>query len=355
MWLTHRTNDPTKLCVNWVTSEATNSAVRFGLTRETVESVRVDEAVTLHHVEIPFGEGNDSLYYVIESGSERTEIASVKRYGGGEFRAAIVADWQGRPDLGALTRDEPHLLLVAGDQVMNLHEACGVGVKDCIRPFAKLVSQYQTLFRSVPVMPALGNHDREIRPRGPKPPEEPVYDVEATAWRSFYPLPDDGWKWRFDVPGFDLRIIALDLQHTSDLGTTWQTGHDYRADSAQFLWYRDLIAQRDRSFVITLINERNATMRGYEKGQWHQLFRQGSAVVSGFGYFAERAEADGFPYFNTALGVGAKYPDPKSKFFASEASYILLRFRKGAPKFAVEIKNLKGEVLDQSEWSRRGE
>lgn len=353
IWLTHRTNDPAKLCVSWITSEAQNSIVHFGSTTEITESVSVDGKATLHHVEIPFGEGDGQLFYAVESGGERSQVSSVKRYGGLELRAAVVADWQGRPDLSALLRDEPHLLFIAGDQVSSLHEACGAGVKDCIKPFAKLVEKYRELFRSVPVMPALGNHDREIRPRGSKPPDEPVYDVEATAWRSFYPLPDDGWKWRFDVPGFELRFIALDLQHTQDLGTTWQSGHDYRADSAQFSWYRDLIAQQDRAFVITLSNERNAKMRGYEKGQWHRMFLQGSAVVSGFGYFAERAEADGLPYFNIALAAGDKYPDPKSKFFAAEASYLLLRFAKGAEKFAVEIKKLNGEMMDRSEWDRR--
>jgi hypothetical protein len=350
IWLTHKTNTPSKLCVNWLTTEAANSVVRFGPTSEVNESVRTEDLVTLHHLEIPFGEGEGELHYLVESGGERSVVAAVKRYGGAALRVAVVADWQGRPDLSTLVRDEPHVLLIAGDQVSSLHETCGPGVKDCVKPFAKLVDQYRTLFRSVPVMPALGNHDREIRPRGPTPPAEPVYDIDATAWRSFYPLPDEGWKWHFDVPGFDLRLIALDLQHTQDLGTTWQTGHDYRADTPQFSWYRDLIAQRDRSFVITLINERNATMRGYEKGQWHRMFRQGSAVVSGFGYFAERAEADGFPYFNTALGAGAKYPDPKSKFFANEASYVLLSFQRDVPRIRVEIKNLKGDILDQSEW-----
>ena len=54
------------------------------------------------------------------------------------------------------------------------------------------------------------------------PPQEPVYDVNATAFRTFFELPDDEWKWHFDVPGFDVRFIALDLNHTSDMGTTWQ-------------------------------------------------------------------------------------------------------------------------------------
>lgn len=350
VWLTHRTNDPAKLCVNWMSDAAGESVVRFGDSAALGETVRVEENVTLHHVEIPFGEGDAPLHYVVETGGVRSMPAAVRRYGGEELRAAVVADWQRQPDLAALLRDEPHVLFVAGDQVNSLHEHCGAGVKDCVKPFAMLVGKYPALFRSVPVMPALGNHDREIRPRGAKPPAEAVYDVEATAWRAFYPLPDDGWKWRFDIPGFDVRFLALDLSHTQDQGTTWQTNQPFGRRSAQFEWYREQIARRDRGFVITLQNERNVAVRGFEKGEWGRMLGLGSAVVSGFGYFAERAEVEGVPYFNTALGVGAKYPDPQSKFFASEASYVLMRFVRGGKSFMVELKNLAGDVLDRSEW-----
>jgi len=353
VWLTHRTNDPSKLCVNWQTEQAGDSVVHFGDIPELGQSERVNESVTLHHVEIPFGEGDHPLHYAVETAGQRSPIATVQRYGGPELRAAVVADWQARPNLDALLKDGPHVLFIAGDQPNSLHELCGPGVKDCVKPFAALIDQYPAIFRSIPVLPALGNHDREIRPRGPKPPAEPVYDIDATAWRAFYPTPDDGWKWRFDIPGFDVRFLALDLQHTSDFGTTWQTGHDYHAGSEQFTWYAEQIARRDRAFVITLQNERNATMRGYEKGAWHQMFRQGSAVITGFGYFAERAEVDGFPYFNTALGAGAKYADPQSKFFAGEASYLLLRFPRAAKTFSAELKTLTGTTLDRTEWPAR--
>ncbi len=351
IWLTHRTNDPVRLVVNWETANPGNSIVHFGATPEVTEEAHGMADVTLHHVEIPFGEGTSPLYYAVETGGERSTVAAVKRYGGSDFRAAVVADWQARPDLSALLREEPHLLIIAGDQIGSLHQTCGAGVKDCVKPFATLVAKYPALFRSVPVMPALGNHDREIRPRGAQPPPEPAYDVDATAYLRFYPLPDDGWKWRFEVPAFGLRFIALDLEHTSDFGTTWQTGHDFHAGSAQFEWYRELVARRDRNFVVTIHNERNATMRGYEKGEWERMFRQGTAVISGFGYFAERAEVEGIPYFNTALGTGAKYPDPHSKFFHREASYVLLKFTRGGKTMAAEIKNLKGETLDRSEWA----
>ena len=37
--------------------------------------------------------------------------------------------------------------------------------------------------------------------------------IDATAFRRFFELPGDEWKWHFDVPDFDVRFIALDLNH----------------------------------------------------------------------------------------------------------------------------------------------
>lgn len=355
VWLTHKSNDPARIVLNWETDTPGDSVVHFGATDALSETVSVVESVVLHHVEIPFGDGEGPLHYAVETAGQRSQAATVKRYAGQQFRAAVVADWQARPDLSALLHDDPHVLFIAGDSITCLHTLCGAGVKDCVKPFSQLIAKYPALFRSVPVMPALGNHDREMRPRGPgpKPPAEPVYDVDATAFLKFFPLPDEGWKWRFDVPALDLRFIALDLEHTSDFGTNWQTGHAFSAGSEQFEWYRTQIARRDRALVVTLHNERNAPMRNTEKGEWHKLFRQGTTTISGFGYFGERAEVDGFSYFNTALGTGAKYADPQSKFFSAEATYILLTVNRGAKTVIVEIKSLSGTVLDRSEQMAR--
>ena len=71
-------------------------------------------------------------------------------------------------------------------------------------------------------------------------------------------------------------------------------------------------------------------------------------------YFAERAEVNGFPYFNTALkGDGDRYRDPQWAFLASEHSYLLLTLHRGAPHMVAELKNLKGAVLDRREIAAR--
>lgn len=352
IWLTHRTNDPSKIVVNWMTDEPGDSVVRFGLTADYGETVRIDESTMLHHVEIPLKHRDAVYHYSVSTGTHRSANATFKAYPTDVLRVAVVADWQGKPDLSAIVKDDVHLLLTAGDNIASIWQTCGEGQKDCVKPYAELIDAYPELFRSTPFMPVLGNHDREIRPRGDKPPAEPVYDVDATAFRRFFELPDDQWKWHFDLPEFDLRLVALDFNHISDFGTTWQTCHAFDENSEQFQWYEKLM-EKPPGFVVMLYNERNARIRNQAQKRWHELFRRGTACITGFGYFAERAEVDGFPYYNTSLnGRGNQYPDPHSKFLAGEDSYVLLTVKRNGP-MTVEIKSLKNTVLDRREYKRR--
>jgi hypothetical protein len=348
VWLSHRTSDPSKLVVNWESAQPGDSVVRFAADEKPFEEVSIDELVTLHHVEIPLAEKNTKYRYSVQTGKEQSAEATFKAYPTDVLRVAVVADWAGRPNLASLIKDDVHLLLTAGDNIGSLHQRCGPGVADCTKPYEQLIDAYPALFRSTPFLPALGNHDREIRPRGDKPPPEPVYDVDATAFRKFFELPGDEWKWHFGLPEFGARFIALDLNHISDQGTTYQTCHPLDQKSEQFVWYEKLMTGPKPPLVITLQNERNATMRSQAGGDWGKLFARGTLAVSGFGYFAERAEVDGFTYYNTALGTGAKYPDPKSQFFASVANYLLLTFANG--RLTAELKSLNGAVLDRKEF-----
>lgn len=347
IWLSHRSTDPARIVVNWETDQPANSVVEYGLSDALGERVVQEEKVTLHHVDVPLSQKDSVYHYRVSSGTDRSAIHRFKGYPTSELRVVIVGDWgyAKAEDLGAIQKDDPHLLLSAGDNVASLHEKGREGTK----AFSALIDRQPTLFRSVPFLPILGNHDREVTGRGAKPPVHPVYDVEATAYREFFALPGDEWKWHFEVPEFDLRFIALDLNHIQDFGTTWQTCHPWGRDSEQFRWYRDLMAQTNAGFVITLINEKQGQLQGLTQGAWHEHFNQGSALVTGFGYFAERAELKGgLPYFNTCLkGDGSPYKDPQSKFFAQQDNYLLLTFTQGDSKVKAEIKNLLGEVLDR--------
>ncbi|QDT88678.1 metallophosphoesterase [Gimesia algae] len=353
IWLTHRSHQPDKIVVNWSTSLPGNSIVYFGLTPDSMTTVKAEGSTTLHHVEIPLT-ARDALYhYRVQTGNQFSDLATFKAYPTDSLRVAIVADWQSRPDLSSLLKDNVHLLLTAGDNISNLWQTCGPGKPDCIQPYLDLIGAYPELFRSTPFMPILGNHDREVYPRGKKPPKHAVYDVDATAFRRFFELPDEEWKWKYDIPDFNILFVGLDFNHISDLGSTWQTCHPLNRDSKQYCWYES-ITQNPPGHLVTLYNERNATMRNQLQGDWERLFQRGTLCVTGFGYFAERAEAGGVTYYNTSLsGTGAQYADPHAKFLAGKDSYLLLHSDRNSGVLTVELKSLKNEVLDRQRFPPR--
>lgn len=351
IWLTHQSPDPGRLVVNWETAQPGASIVRFGADRQTMQTIGSVPMVTLHHVEMPLGPPDTVTYYRVQTGDECSAVAAVRSLPRDGLRVAVVADWQSRPPLDALLRDAPHLLLTAGDNVDGLHQPGVPGPSDNTHPYSALIDRYPELFRSTPFLPALGNHDREIRPRGPKPPAEPVYDIDATAFRTFFELPDDEWKWHFDIPEFAARFIALDMNHLSDQGTTWQTCHPVAKDSEQFAWYDKLTATPQPPFVVTIDNEQNSNVRRQAGGGWGTLLARSTIVITGFGAFAERAEVGGLTYYNTSLsGKGDRYPDPQSRLLVSEHNYLLLTFTKQPSKMTVEIKALDGRVLDRKDY-----
>lgn len=354
VWLTHQSHDPSKIVINWETTTPGRSVVRYGTSQAMEKEARAEGERTRHHVEIEIPGEDLTWFYQVGEGTQVAEMASFKGYPSRRLRVAVVGDWGYAPqhDLSSLVKDDVHLLLTAGDNVASLHEKGREGTK----AFSALIDRYPEIFRSTPLMPILGNHDREVTPRGPKPPEHAVYDVSASAYREFFALPGKEWIWHFDVPGFGLRFIALDLNHISDFGTTWQTCHAYDEKSEQFEWYRELMnASGDVAQVVTLINERHSSVAGRTKGLWHEYFGKGTALISGFGYFAERAELKGgLPYFNTCLkGDGSAYPDANSKFFAQEHHYLLLSVDRPNGDILAQFKNLRGEVLDHFTITKR--
>lgn len=349
IWLTHRTNEPSHLIINWVSDRPGNSKVSFYVDKSKEYRFFSNEKTTLHHAEIPLGEKDVIYHYKVGTGKEESGYHSFKAYPSGqeELRVAVVGNWgySENPDLSRLIKDDPHLLLTLGDNIPNLHDICGEGVTDCIEPFLKLIDSAPGLFQTTPIMPVLGNHDKEIKDRGVKYPPLPVYDINAAAYCKFFELPDDEWKWHFNIPDFNICFIALDLCHISDFGTTWQACHNFHAGSEQMKWYREVIEKSMGKRIITLTNEKNSTMRKLGEGEWKNLFQRGTTVISGFGYYMERADVKGFPYFNASLKAGDKYPDEFSKILKDISGYILMSFTKESS--LIEMKSLDGEFIDR--------
>ena len=347
IWLNHNSSTPDKISINWLSDEPGTSEVLFAYDQEKPKKFVGDENVTLHSVTVPLNSKAITYSYSVRTNAQKSKSFTFKSYNTDELRVAVVANWQVNKDLSSIKQDNIHLLLTAGDNVPNLYSICGNGVKDSVKPYVKLIDRYPEMFATTPLMPILGNHDKQIYPRGKKPPAHKVYDVNASSYRKFFTLPDEEWKWNLKLAEFDLDIIALDLNHTSDISNNWQTCHGFDADSEQYLWYKSLISSSKSKFKLTLLNEKNGTVRGLSKGIWKKAFEKGTTVVSGFGYFAERAEVNGIKYINTSLGgTGAPYKDSHSKFIKSSDNYLFLEFSKSQKVMKASLKDLSGKDLD---------
>ncbi|MBT5019199.1 MAG: fibronectin type III domain-containing protein, partial [Planctomicrobium sp.] len=139
IWLTHQSSNPGKIVVNWMSDHPGDSVVRFGLTKEYGETKRIDETTTLHHVEIPLNRRGTIYHYSVSTGNQQSADATFQTYPNDVLRVAVIADWQGKPDLSAIVEDDVHLLLTAGDNIARLWDSCGKGKKDCIQPYAELI------------------------------------------------------------------------------------------------------------------------------------------------------------------------------------------------------------------------
>jgi hypothetical protein len=353
IWLTHRSDTPTHIVVNWETPTTSPSVVEFGTSAALGESAKGPDG-RIHHVEIPLRPGTGRMHYRVRSGEETSATHTFKTYPADEVRIAVIADTgYAKASWGeAIRRADPHLLVSAGDHVPALHQGKPVDPLDTTA-FSALVARYPDLFASTPWLPLLGNHDRELRPRGPKPPTDAVYDIEARGFLNFFARPEDGWTWRFDLPELGVRLLALDLSHTSDHGTTWQSCHDFLPGSSQFAWFREQMEASPQPFLIPLYNEKHSVVRGFAGGAYGRLLARSSLVVTGFGYFAERAEVGETTFYNTSVsGTGTPYKDPSSVFLGSQDNYLLLSISPGRLK--AQLRSLPdGTVLDEKTFAPR--
>src|SRR5688500_13560722 len=65
-WLPHRTNDPSQIVVNWMSTKPGESVVRLTSKDGTLaREVRLPGQRTLHHVEVPLGERDGVCHYII--------------------------------------------------------------------------------------------------------------------------------------------------------------------------------------------------------------------------------------------------------------------------------------------------
>ena len=358
VWLTSQCGTPERTVVSWKSARPGPSVVAYGADATCASAATADETGVVHHVEIPTPVRGGTVFYRAETGAQKSETLSFQTCPESGVRVAVVGDWgyANRPDLTGLKADRPHVLVTAGDNVGHIVSKSRPGDKANIEPFVGLVRSEQALFAATLFMPTLGNHDKQVGERGKlRPaPGAAVYDVDAAAYLQMFALPAPGWRWAFSVPQADALFLSLDIEHVSDLGTGWQTCHDYRAGSDQYRWYDEQTSRTRAAYVVTLLNERSSC-RALEKGAWGRMFERGTLAITGFGYFAERAvETNGFSYYNTCVAKpGDTYRDAKSAVFESCANYMLLTFGGEKDGLTVELKRMDGTVIDRQSYARR--
>jgi len=361
IWLSVADENARTVSVSWTSPAPGSSTVFYGSDASCKETAKADGESVLHHVRIPVGPavGPDArCFYRVETvaadGKKFTsEVNSFKTLSTKELRLVFVGNIHTKTISDAVKRLDPHVIFLTGDIVPCLHES-GKLTKEAARtnvlPFRRLVQNNQRLFATTLLMPCLGNHDREIAPRGERV-EGPsrFYDPDATAFCDFFELPGDEWKWFFDWEPLSLRVVALDLNHTYDFGTSLATCHDWHKGSDQFEWF-DRVSREgaEKRFMVTFQNEQCGAMRNRENGAWHEMFSRGTCMVAGFGHYAERAVTpNGMTYFNTSnYGRGDKYPDPKKVFFESVDNFLLVTVR--LDEFTPELRDWEsGEPLEK--------
>lgn len=355
IWMTHQSLDNSKIVISWETTNAGDSVVEFGTSPNLGESAKVDGSRTLHHVEIPIPQKDVVYHYRVRSGDQVSEINTFKGYPTKVLRIAVVANIRADAKLNfaAIQKDDPHLLISAGDTAMQYQFATQAD-KEATKSHSTAIDTQAELFKSTPFMVSLGNLDRKIRPNGLSM-EEPGYDIEATGYRKFFALPGKEWIWAWDIPDFDLRLISVDMSHTGDFGKPNQACHAFDMDSEQFKWFAETMNATKAGFVITIYGETSGTVRRHAEGGWKRLIEKGTIGISGECYHAERTEVDGCTYYNSSVrGNGTFGHDPKAAFSDKAASYKLITLDRDAGTMTVALKALdEGRVLDTRTFQKR--
>jgi len=355
IWMTHQSPDNSAIVVSWETTHSGDSVVEFGTSPKLDEKVKIDGSRTLHHVEIPIPQKDVVYHYRVKSGDQVSEINTFKGYPSKLLRIAVVANIRADAKLNfdAIRRDDPHLLLSAGDTAMQYQFATQAD-KEATKSHSAAIDTQSDLFKSTPLMVSLGNLDRKIRPNGLSM-EEPGYDITATGYRRFFALPGKEWIWAWDIPDYDLRFISVDMNHTGDFGKPNQSCHPFDKDSEQFKWFEQTMNATTAGFVVTVYGETSRTVRRHAEGGWKHLIEKGTLAISGECYHAERTEVDGMTYYNSSVrGNGTFGHDPDASFSDKSASYQLLTLDREAGTLKSELKALDdGRVLDSKEFTKR--
>ena len=328
IWLSFKTNTPTHLVISWQSPESGNSEVVLKVGEKEVFLAVQNEDVFIHHIEVPLLQTDVEYTYRVGTNGQKSKWNTFQGMPTKKpLKVAVFADWgfAGDADISNVLKEKPAFIITGGDNVSSLFDFGKEGNINCVESYLKLVDSYPELFNHFPFMPALGNHDKQLHPRGSKPPVNyMVYDTLSTAFTEFFELPGDEWKWNFEILDYDIQFFAVDLNHIGDIGKTWQTCRRYDVNSVQYKWYKFAIESSKSTYNITINNANSPHIRRVENGIWQNALENNTAVITGSGYYAEVAQPNKTLYFNTSLIAGDVYADPGAIITTRERSYVLL-------------------------------
>ncbi len=350
IWLSYNATEPQNIVINWYSAEPGNSEAELMFDDNSRIVVKLDENVQIHHVEVPLVHEQVKYRYKVKTNNQTSEWHSFRGITSEEpVRIAVIADWAFAvdADISVILDENPALIVTGGDNIQGLFLCGENGDNKSIESYLRLVDSFPDLFQTVPFMPALGNHDKQLYPRGKKAPEGyDLYDTNAVAFRNFFELPGREWMWALNVPHTNLRLLVLDLNHIRDHGTTWQACHSFGPGSEQFIWYKYEVECNPCKQIVTIYNGENMTVRKMAGGIWKPLTQNSDIIISGSGYFAEYTIIGKTPYLNSSLVAGDLWPDPLAEYSRSEASYIMIIAHRESAKVIMKRLNDGKELYE---------
>ena len=353
LWLTFSNESSSLLTVNWESPEPGNSEVILYVGDKKVFQKIIEENVTIHHVEVPINQTNVEYRYQVTTTNHTSEWNTFRGLPSKDaLKIVVMADWGFASDanISNILKENPSVIMTAGDNIPSLFQYGKEGNKHCLNSYLDLVDSFPELFNHVPFLPAMGNHDHQLHPRGSKPPADyMVYDTNGIAFTEFFNLTEDGWKGSFIIPQYNMRFLRLDLHHIHDYGNNWQTCHAYYKDSEQYRWYKNQTTNDFKGYTVTLMNANNPDMRKVEEGIWSEYLKKSSVIITGSGYYAEKAVIDDVLFLNTSLIAGDVWPDaidPQAEFSESIATYVLLTVTDSV--LISDIKTLDGKLYNRT-------
>ena len=201
IWLSFKTNTPSHLIINWQSSEPGNSKVYLMIGETEFFSTNIDEKVIIHHVEVPLKQTNVEYKYMVRTNSQKSKWNTFQGMPTKTpLKIAIFANWgfAAYADISGVLNEKPAFIATCGDNISSLFEYGKQGNIHCVESYLKLVDAHPELFNHIPFMPALGNHDKQLFPRGSKPPANyMIYDTLSTAFTKFFELPDGRMEMEF--------------------------------------------------------------------------------------------------------------------------------------------------------------